>query len=65
MERSDLGGEIASAQIGVEEPGADLEVSTTIGIPSHFDILVDGLRHSCCAIWRTDSRIGVQFETKM
>jgi hypothetical protein len=44
--------------------GVYLEVSTTVGIPPQFDLVVDGVRHSCCAIRRTDNQIGVQFEPK-
>ena len=46
----------------VSETGAALQVSTTIGIPQHFDVLIDGARRHCRSQWRTDTKIGVMFE---
>ena len=46
----------------ISESGAALQVSTTIGIPAHFDVIIDGVRHHCRSAWRTDTRIGVVFE---
>jgi hypothetical protein len=46
----------------ISELGAALQVSTTVGIPPHFDVIVDGVRHRCRSIWRTDTKIGVAFE---
>ena len=46
----------------ISESGAALQVSTTIGIPSHFDVIVDGVRHHCRSVWRSDTKIGVAFE---
>jgi len=44
------------------ETGAALQVSTTIGIPQHFDVVIDGMRRRCRSQWRTDTKIGVLFE---
>jgi hypothetical protein len=41
--------------------GACLQVSTTYGIPMSFDLLFDGVRRSCRAVWRTDNKMGVIF----
>ena len=46
----------------ISETGAALRVSTTIGIPQHFDLLFDGMRRHCRSQWRTDTKIGVLFE---
>lgn len=41
--------------------GACLQVSTTYGLPASFDVVLDGVRHHCRAVWRTDTKIGVTF----
>ncbi len=41
--------------------GACLQVSTTYGIPMNFEVILDGVRRPCRAIWRTDTKIGVTF----
>ena len=42
--------------------GAALRVSTTFGLPQHFDVVIDGIARRCRSQWRTDNRIGVVFE---
>ena len=46
----------------LSDTGAALQVSTTIGIPQNFDLIVDGMRRRCHSQWRTDTKIGVMFE---
>ena len=46
----------------VSETGASLQVSTTIGIPSSFDVIIDGARRRCRSVWRTDTKIGIAFQ---
>ena len=46
----------------ISETGAGLQVSTTIGIPKNFDVVIDGIRRHCRSVWRTDTKIGVAFE---
>jgi len=43
--------------------GACLEVASHVGIPDNFMLLVsyDNLRQSCHVIWRSDTRMGVEF----
>lgn len=41
--------------------GACLQVSTTYGIPVNFDVVIEGVRRPCHAVWRTDTTIGVAF----
>ena len=41
--------------------GALLQVSTTYGIPLAFEVVIEGARRPCRAIWRTDTKIGVVF----
>ena len=45
------------------EKGAGLRVSTTFGLPQHFDLIVDGLHRRCRVQWRTDTTIGAIFES--
>jgi len=45
----------------ISETGAALQVSTTIGIPQNFDVIIDGMRHHCRSQWRTDTKIGILF----
>jgi hypothetical protein len=46
----------------LSETGAGLKVSTTFGLPRHFDLIVDGVRHRCRSVWWTDTQIGIAFE---
>ena len=46
----------------VSETGASLQVSTTIGIPNSFDVIIDGARRHCRSVWRTDTKIGIAFQ---
>jgi hypothetical protein len=46
----------------ISDTGAALQVSTTFGIPTHFDVTIDGVRRHCRSVWRTDTKIGVAFE---
>ena len=43
--------------------GACLEVETPVGIPDEFVLVIesDHIKQSCQVIWRTGSRLGVQF----
>lgn len=41
--------------------GACLQVSTTYGIPMSFEVVIDGVRRPCRAVWRTDTNIGIAF----
>jgi PilZ domain len=45
----------------ISDTGACLQVSTTYGLPASFDIVIEGTRRSCRAVWRTDNKIGVTF----
>jgi hypothetical protein len=43
--------------------GACLEVANSLGVPTHFDLLLgDGTTHPCRMIWRFGDRVGVVFE---
>ena len=48
----------------LSETGAALEVSSPVGIPERFTLVVDAdHRHlPCRVIWRKETRIGVHFE---
>jgi len=45
----------------ISETGAALQLSTTVGIPQSFELVVDGTRRHCRVQWRTDTKIGVMF----
>jgi hypothetical protein len=46
----------------ISDTGAAVQVSTTFGLPQTLDLIVDGIRHRCHVVWRTDTKIGVAFE---
>ncbi len=46
----------------LSDTGACLQVSTTYGIPSTFEVIIEGVRRTCRSIWRTDTKIGVTFD---
>ena len=45
----------------LSDTGACLQISTTTGMPASFDLIVDGARHTCRIVWRTETRLGVAF----
>ena len=59
---SDKAPKLECAVRNVSETGASLQVSATLGIPTNFDAIIDGVRRRCRSVWRTDTRIGVAFE---
>jgi hypothetical protein len=48
----------------VSASGATIEVNTPLWFPDHFTLGIpsDGRRHPCRIVWRSDKRIGLQFE---
>jgi len=44
------------------DTGCAVQVTTTIGIPHNFDLIVDGVRRHCHVQWKTGTKIGVKFE---
>jgi hypothetical protein len=52
---------IECAVRNISDTGAALEVSTTFGIPSNFDLIIDGVRRHCQSVWRTETKIGIMF----
>ena len=59
---SDKAPKIECTVRNVSETGAALQVSTTVGIPQNFIVIMDGVRRHCRVQWRTDTKIGVMFE---
>jgi hypothetical protein len=53
---------IECAVRNISDTGAALEVSTTFGIPSNFDLIIDGARRHCQSVWRTETKIGIMFD---
>ena len=45
--------------------GAKLEVSSVVGIPDTFDLMLEGnSRQPCRVVWRTLKELGVEFRTE-
>jgi hypothetical protein len=59
-----IGGPIDCKVRDISTTGAALEVSSQIGIPESFTLVIpdDGLRLPCHVVWRKDFRIGVAFD---
>jgi hypothetical protein len=58
------GGGIDCMVRNISDAGAALDVSSPVGIPEHFTLVVtvDGLHKSCHVVWRKQKRIGVAFD---
>lgn len=60
----EFGGGVIDCTIrNLSDAGAALDVTSPVGIPTHFTLLVqaDGTHLSCSVIWRKEKRIGVRF----
>jgi hypothetical protein len=59
------GGTIDCVVRNVSDTGAALEVTSPMGIPEEFNLLISGNRtaHRCEVKWRAENRIGVAFKT--
>ena len=57
------GGTIHCVVRNLSATGAALEVTSHIGIPDEFMLVVtaDGSYHRCAVVWRKERRIGVAF----
>lgn len=46
--------------------GAKLEVTSVVGIPNTFDLMIgaDGTLQSCRVAWRTLKELGVEFQSR-
>ena len=49
----------------LSETGAALEVTSPVGIPERFTLVIeaDHIHVPCRVVWRKEKRIGVHFET--
>ena len=58
------GGAIDCTVRNLSETGAALEVSSPVGIPQQFTLVIeaDHIHVPCRVVWRKDTRIGVHFE---
>ena len=58
------GGGIDCMVRNISDAGAALDVSSPVGIPEHFTLIVtvDGLQKPCHVVWRKQKRIGVAFD---
>ncbi|WFU17539.1 PilZ domain-containing protein [Bradyrhizobium sp. CB3481] len=58
------GGAIDCTVRNLSETGAALEVSSPVGVPEHFTLLIeaDHIHVPCRVVWRKDTRIGVHFD---
>jgi len=59
---SDKTPKIECAVRNASKSGASLRLSTTVGLPGNFDVVIEGARRRCRSQWRTDTQIGVTFE---
>ena len=57
------GGAIDCTVRNVSDTGAALDVTSPVGIPDHFTLLIesDYIQAPCRVVWRKQSRIGVRF----
>jgi hypothetical protein len=63
--RIEFSGSVIDCTIrNVSDAGAALDVSSPMGIPVSFTLVLvsDGRRFQCRVIWRKERRIGVTFE---
>ena len=58
------GGAIDCTVRNLSDHGAALDVSSPVGIPERFTLVVDTLDRQlpCRVIWRKETRIGVRFD---
>jgi len=55
------GGAISCTVRNLSEYGASLDVTSPIGIPDVFSLVMDSGPQHCRVIWRKERRIGVRF----
>jgi hypothetical protein len=57
------GGAIDCTVRNLSATGAALDVTSPLGIPDHFTLVVsaDGSHQPCHVVWRTEKRIGIAF----
>lgn len=55
------GGAISCTVRNLSEYGALLDVTSPIGIPDVFSLVMDSGSHQCRVIWRRERRTGVRF----
>jgi PilZ domain-containing protein len=58
---SDKSPRIDCAVRNLSGTGARLEVSTSFGVPTKFDLILDGERRHCRVAWMNETMIGVSF----
>ena len=58
------GGAIDCTVRNFSETGAAIDVTSPVGIPDHFTLLIDSdhIQGPCQVVWRKHSRIGVRFD---
>ena len=56
------GGAIDCTVRNISTTGAALEVTSPIGIPVRFTLVMEGNRLPCRIVWRKERRIGIAFE---
>jgi hypothetical protein len=55
------GGAIDCVVRNISETGAAVEVTSQLGIPAEFNLLIAGSSRPCQVMWRRENRIGVAF----
>lgn len=46
----------------ISDTGCAVQVTTAIGIPKSFDLIVGGVCRHCHVQWKTGTKMGVKFE---
>jgi len=58
------GGAIDCTVRNLSKTGAALDVTSPVGIPPQFNLVVEGIRRPCRVVWRKVKRIGITFEQR-
>jgi PilZ domain len=55
------GGAIDCTIRNLSDTGAALDVTSPVGIPAEFNLVVNGTPRPCRVVWRKEKRIGITF----
>ena len=55
------GGAIDCTVRNLSDTGAALDVTSPVGIPAEFNLVVNGTPRLCRVVWRKEKRIGITF----
>jgi hypothetical protein len=55
------GGAIDCTVRNLSDTGAALDVTSPVGIPAEFNLVVNGTPRPCRVVWRKEKQIGITF----